>query len=764
MPRLSRLGGCLILLAWLGSYFPLRRDRKLVVFSLPVSFWLMLQESAFLPGMGILVFALSFLSKDKEEEPGSDFSVYLLTILFYSIFFLFYKFSPYAWYYIQSLSLDFSATVTAVAGNKMTLGATAAGTFITISVLCYCLALVFHKRKLFFFLLAMSIPVFVNVLYLCLQKPMTDLVHLVDKTLKPNPAHFLTILLIFLILSLFPLNRKMVFNGFQLTFSRKSRAYAFLCVSLFFVSMLIISFYFKGNRRNGEIVFCNKGADFSVPYYGKRYGQHSVGMFGMLPHYLNMRGYKTRILKKPLSRKILKNASMLVVFNPNRFFSGPERLLIYEFVEKGGALLVAGDHTDVSGVMKPINDLIAPFSMKLKFDTALPVTSGWVHSLEKRPHPITRGMKEDHEAGIWVGASLKISPPARPVIIGKYGWADIGNYMNIKRAYLGDYRRGSDEQFGDIVLVAESVYGKGRVMVFGDTSTFQSGIISNIYFFVDRIFNHMSSRGEPRRPMKQLFPVLFLVAAACFLLVRTPSPVVVFASIIAVHTAIFFSSFSLSLETARLDPVKASAYKPAYIDISHMERFSVFASADNSAWGICVNLMRNRYIPLLMKEFSKDTLLKSDLLIVIAPTVGFTKKETEVLKEFMEKGGTVIWSVGWEELAASESFLSEFGFSIDAVPLASAKIDLAKGRVKFVEAWPVMSELKSGHVILEKWDYPVMVRQPVGLGGLVVIGDSWFLLSMNIESYKNYDINNIRFFKYIIDRLVKQKPYIKQDK
>ena len=85
--------------------------------------------------------------------------------------------------------------------------------------------------------------------------------------------------------------------------------------------------------------------------------------------------------------------------------------------------------------------------------------------------------------------------------------------------------------------------------------------------------------------------------------------------------------------------------------------------------------------------------------------------------------------------------------AVDAVPLGSAEINHMWGKVKFVEAWPIVSDNPSTQKIVQKWDFPIIVLHPVGKGALVLISDSHFLKSHNIESYKTYKINNILFVK-----------------
>lgn len=778
MPQLSRLTGFLVLLVWAGSYRPLKADKScLSIFSvcaILVSLPLLLFESSVLLGISLCAFGLSVLSRSEQTE--KDLPLFLITTVFYTVFVVLYRFSPHLWYLLQNISLGFSAQAGAMVGNKMTLGPSAMGMPITISVLCYCISLfsLVHtneengkkKRKkekkreterkgkaLPIFLTVLGI-IAMNAAYLWLQEPLTKAVHFFNSKWNPTPLDFQAVLLMLLLVPLYPVTRKITVRELPPEFPLVHLKGAVAAIFLVLIAALTLTFHPEGRDPHGDIVFFDRGANWAVPVYGKTYGQHSAGMFGMLPNYLKLRGYQTRIIKNTVTKKSLRGAGVIAVFNPVQNFSGPEKQLIYQFIEDGGSLLIAGDHTDVTGVMGPINDLLTPFNISLNFDTALPTASGWVDSLEKRPHPITKGIEKDYETSIWVGASLNISPPARPVIIGKRGWADMGNYLNTKRAFLGNYKRSSDEQLGDVVLTAESVYGKGKILVFGDTSTFQNGVLTSGYAFLDATFKWLSSRDNHYYPGRQFILTLILLGTAGYLLRRMPGTVLLVFCLVSLHIPLWTSQqVSDVLKTPEASAEVSSEYQVVHIDISHNERFSLFASAEESVWGICLNLMRNRYIPLFMKNFSEQALSESRLLIVIAPTAEFSQKEIAALRRFMEKGGNVIWSVGWEEAEASRSFLEAFGFSVDSVPLGPAEVQISRITANFLEAWPVTGGNESKQIIAEKFGYPIIVYQSVGKGGLMLIGDSEFLHSKNIESYKSYDLNNIRFFKYILDQL-----------
>lgn len=794
MPQLGRLSGFFLLLIWGGVYYPryfnpFTSDRRniticsIVLFL--ISLGLLLTDSFILPGIGLFVVAVylfSFFEKDTDTEDKQNsqkkyhfaLRLFLYTIVFYSFFHILYKYCPQFWYIVQKASLFFSALISSFIGEKVTLGPTASGFFITISVFCFCCSIaVYSKRKFLTLFFAVLTLIIMNGVYLWLQPVMIGVVHFFDKTVKLTPLNFQVMQLVCLLPAVYSRDIYLrIYAKFQKISIETSPlslrnniyiAFTILIICMIFTAGFFLTFYKTGQKEQGIVLFCDKGAQWSVPVYSKRFGQNSMGRFGLLPHYLKLHGKDAIIWKKQLSEKILKTSKVLVVFNPREKFTTNEKQLIYKFVENGGSLLVAGDHTDVSGVMGPINDLIKPFNITMNFDTALPINFGWTHSLEKRYHPVTALMEEENDASIWVGASLSITPDikasARPVIVGKQGWADKGNYANIKRAYLGDYKRDGGEQLGDVILVADAVYGKGKVIVFGDTSSFQNGVLPvNYEVFIENLFNWLASSEDINFPLLQMISIFLLLISAIFIFYYQQSIFILLLYLIALYLPVLINCpITTTYSNYSFTPV-ATKYKKAVIDISHVERFSVYSPADNSLWGLYLNLMRNNYAPVFMKKFSKKFLDNANLLLIVAPTIEFNASELSILKEYMQNGGTIFYTVGWEEMAASKSFLKEFNLTIDSVPLGSAVVQAGKIKAKFVEAWPVNSKLLANEkdtvqILAKKYGYPIIVYQKVGRGGLMLIGDSAFFLSKNIESYNKHNLGNIQYTRLLLNNL-----------
>ena len=148
-------------------------------------------------------------------------------------------------------------------------------------------------------------------------------------------------------------------------------------------------------------------------------------MFGLLIKLLRARGYEVDI--KGISQESLEHAGTLVLINSNRMFTEPEKHTIWQFVKRGGSLFVVGEHTGLDFIRNPFNDLLSAVNIRFNFDSAVSMVPKWTYGFELAPHYITRNIGDENDLQIWIGASLSVTYPARPVIVGKYAYYDHGD-------------------------------------------------------------------------------------------------------------------------------------------------------------------------------------------------------------------------------------------------------------------------------------------------------------------------------------------------
>ncbi|MDI6807961.1 MAG: hypothetical protein QME66_03120 [Candidatus Eisenbacteria bacterium] len=478
------------------------------------------------------------------------------------------------------------------------------------------------------------------------------------------------------------------------------------------------------------------------------FGGKSGGMFGNLPTFLKVTGYGPEKGDK-LDKEHLRGAGCLVVINLIRYFNESEKKAILDYVRDGGSLLLLGDHTGVMGIRGPFNDLLGPTGIRFNFDSASFFSQGWTDALRLWPNPANKNLTSDDELQIWVGASLSVKPPARYQTVAMYGYADLGDPSNFGTAFLGDRKHNPGEKLGDIPLVAWTKFGKGKILVYGDTSPFQNGALVTAHAYVQRVFGWLTHRRTV-----DLFPfkVVSIVLISILALALLSPKALLGAGLLA---SLAFGQL-VGRAVTRDYATGETAPNLALIDIGHANRFDQLGWYDNSVGGLEYNIMRNGLLPFTVEKLSKEKLGRAKLLVVVAPARKYSNGEIDAVEEFVRGGGRLLMAVGYEESEPSRELLSRFGIEILGIPLAHLETEVSGETIQFNEAWPVHCDGKCKSVV-SKWGYPVVVEKNAGRGRLVVIGDSGFLLGKNLEKYSEVNVNNIFFLKRLMEELARER-------
>jgi hypothetical protein len=507
--------------------------------------------------------------------------------------------------------------------------------------------------------------------------------------------------------------------------------------------------------------------DWKIPVHGV-YGERSAGMFGLLPPALEATGYRP-VLSADLG--LLEGSGApdcLVMINVQRFFDQKDKERIWRYIARGGGVLCLGDHTGVAGIRGPFNDLLKPVGIRFQFDSSTFFGEGWNDALAYRCHPMNRGVKNAEDYQIWVGATLDLDVSARPVVVARYGYSDIGDPSNIERSYLGDRRYNPSERLGDIVLAADARYGKGKVMVFGDTSGYQNLSLARSLDTVAWSIDYLAAKGGFAPGLKTQIAAIVSILLVLIVTVsyaRHPLPIAAaalgFAAASAFVHVLTPPPARLTPDFARVRPAIAAAGHAvqkrdvAVIDVSHGGYFTLRAWKDKSIGGFQLNLARNGYFPLLRDEFpSRDLLAGTKLLVAVAPSRRYTEKEIDAVENFLKNGGKMIVSVGFEELDGCRSLLNRFGIDVANIPLGHFDVETPPDTLSVTvhEGWPVRFDRTSPtDVLLSKWELPLAVRRQIGKGEIIVIGDSSFFHDNNLETLKSYFAGNIAFLRKITE-------------
>ncbi len=528
-----------------------------------------------------------------------------------------------------------------------------------------------------------------------------------------------------------------------------------------------------------KIVFYEKGfLNWLKPEHGQ-YGRLSSGMYGMLPIYIESMGASS-LISAELSSEDLSDADVLVLLFPDDPWAEGQLERIWDFVQRGGALLVMGEHTtrDSDGSNR-FNEVLEPTNIRVEFDSAMFAVGGWLQTYEAIAHPATMGVPDErNQFGVVIGASLRTSWPARPILIGKWGWSDPGDEGS-GRAMMGNGQYDPGEKLGDLILAAEQPLGKGRVIAFGDTSSLTNGINVSSYVFTSRLFGYLAGDVENAHPVgRQLLGILICVLLIG-LLMWNPGGWKVVIAVLCLSSSLLISQ-TITQNVGKILP--DGRYKIpnnlAYVDSSHLEAYNAESWRLDGIGGLILTLMRNGYLALSLPEITAERLMRADLLISIAPSRSFSKREQEFVRDFVIDGGTFVIMAGLDRAGPSRSLLSLFGFTIGPPGPDSPEPEamghfkspyLSSGEqqvfVRFHAAWPINCNDTSARVIAYGHnDLPVIIIRRLGAGKVVVIGDTCFAMNKNLEWEGGEPFEGMRentdFWRWFITQLREQQMWI----
>jgi hypothetical protein len=771
-----------------------------------VAFLILLFTDVQLLWLASVPLLISGLSLCLQTMERSRKELYWLTVTSYgyAVVFLLLQTMPFLWSMYQQSSRTLTNALGKVIGTPLLLGPTTSGFTILLIFLVFllCIFILLEKKTrtdVKRFALAVTGMVLVWVVYIMVLGSISYSSK--SDTITFHPVLFLLGLLpVFWYLISIKTSDIKTEDAPQILPRKKllKSGYTLIAV-LLFLSTTVLTVFVIGDAStvdHHKILFYSDHmlGTWDVPEYGK-YGKDAVGMFGLLPVYLTTLGYQSELLvenrtaflesfqnqnpnitrylnltdymtiieSQEITNNLFDDADVFVVTNLNISFSAAEHAVIWDFIRNGGSLLVLGDHTDVGGIQTPLNDLLSPVGVRYRFDAALPLddTFKWLTCTHLFPHPITTPLPGLDTLQYGVGASLDIPLSSFPVITGTYALSDEGNRTNEDIAFLGDYEYVKGETLGDVILVAGAYYGRGKVLVFGDTSSFQNAALTFSFPFIQNIFTWLTSTQTGVLTAAQIVVSLTLLITAMlfFYLRRPPSmnfsifPILLCASLL----------FTSSLNTLLITNTEVMVSSPIVsIDASHGERFTLESFTDDSINGLLVNLQRNNFLPILEKKFPADHLSARKILFFIAPTRTFTADEVVLLEKYMINGGYIVLATGYDDKQASLPLLQTCGVDVEQTPLGpvpygESNTTLYQNEPRFVDSWPLTAPQNQTvsyyNFSWEDFTFDLVIFVQQGLGGLLVIGDSQFLLDKNIESIYDYWPGNILFLKYLIDEL-----------
>jgi hypothetical protein len=492
------------------------------------------------------------------------------------------------------------------------------------------------------------------------------------------------------------------------------------------------------------------GAEFDVPQYG-RFGAFSQGMFGLLPRGLERLGIASRRI--PVEGDVvaeLDHCDVLAVINSDRAWSAAELTATREFVARGGRLLVLGDHTDVFGLMEPTNRLLEPFGIAYRFDSAYPLVEGGLgRSLRSAFGGPCWHASGGHVPTTGIGGSLALTAPAFPLVWSDAAFSDWGLRENTQGSFLGNYRLDPTEEVGVQVVVAGSRFGAGRVLVFGDTTAFQNGTLDHTLAHDVEPALEWLLAAQARGPLdardRTWVGWLLATIVTCAGWPRSGDPSrAAFAVALAVGCAFATGEF---VPEEYAHPARAG---DIVVPLAYAQRFGDYDTEGTFVGPLLACARRSGHFVSYQRRLDDPRRWSSaSAVVLLAPRIAPQGAVEDALLEYAQGGGSLILVAGWRDAEGIAPLLRRIGVAIGSRLLAERE---GSGALDFVEPYPLELGANLGARVLAAVDgEPVIASVPLGAGSAVVVADTRFFSSRNMEGTYAHDEDVIAFTQRLLD-------------
>jgi len=231
-----------------------------------------------------------------------------------------------------------------------------------------------------------------------------------------------------------------------------------------------------GQPKGGRVMVVERHSTWeptTTPYgttvYGEAGSYNYAAAYGYCGQYFQM----SRLLETDaITDATLAGYDVLVIKTPTSRYAEDEISAVVRFVERGGSLLMIGDHTNVFNMNTSLNDVARHFGFTFRNDLLFRV--GTPYKQEYRApvvaHPIVQ-----HVPFMNFAVSCSIDPGhslGRMVIRSVGLWSLPPAYHESNYHPQAEYR--PNMQFGAWCQMWSAGYGRGRVLAFADSTLFSN--------------------------------------------------------------------------------------------------------------------------------------------------------------------------------------------------------------------------------------------------------------------------------------------------
>lgn len=306
--------------------------------------------------------------------------------------------------------------------------------------------------------------------------------------------------------------------------------------ALFAVLVLFAVWEPRGIPVRGKVLIDGYRAQWSPadrPYDREWYGADSGYNYACLRRWFDA-FYETDVLDGPIRAGTLDDASVLVVYLPDRPYSQDEIRRIAAFVRRGGGLLLIGDHTNVFGSTSHLNALCARLGMQFRYDVLFDLDTHFFQMFEPS-HPRPRWLHGMRFMKLRGAASV------RPTALSTRTFMTVANTKGLPSIYsVGNFYPPPHDDprmtFGRYAIATAARAGSGRVVAFADSTIFSNFEIyyPGKYELLLNMVHWLDGSDSPWRGPARRMAALAAVLLALALAWRARQPRAVLAVMIAI--------------------------------------------------------------------------------------------------------------------------------------------------------------------------------------------------------------------------------------
>jgi hypothetical protein len=451
--------------------------------------------------------------------------------------------------------------------------------------------------------------------------------------------------------------------------------------------------------------------EFKTSVEGK--GWANIGHFGELPRLLAAGGHRVSTVRSLRS----VDADLLILPPPFRTIRPEEIDGVRDFVISGGRLLLIGEHTNLDSVRDTFGQLLAGSGIGLNFDTTNGLFGDTTMTLQG-PH-VHANPYITHNRG----ASIAVFA-LRPTVLLRGTWwhSDVGDSLAPERSFLSDYRLSRGDRLGNLVLAARTRLGQGEILLWGDGSPFLN-------------------QNLPFNGRYLLSTIQDVVGQSTFYWLG-PAAAIFLCGLFAVDRSQIVAGLVILIALVAPTRANTEAALPASVAIisdGEQNDFSRDPFSDQGITGLSLSLNRLGYMPWLGDWRQATT--APQLLFIVNPVVASATASSR-LRALAESGSTVVIAGGGYS-DAFQRMVEGFGATVTGPPLGSIVADgfttYAAWRLDVALGTPLMAN-----------ETPIGTVIRVGKGRIVLLADSGFFYSKNLETEIVYDAKNQRFLKWLV--------------